>query len=290
MIENKHPVIVAEGKRVSVVWSSIQVGGPMKTIVRESFDTGNTWEDPVFIGVSNPLWPDIHPDACYRNGILHVTWTDQRYNETDLFLAEVQGSVVVNYDILTQDYAIFSRSASSDTGIHVVCQKLSDVNMNWNISYCHHDGVKWSNPMYLTETFDHSLRPDIAVADSGIHVVWAERIGGQFKIMITNSQNGSDWSNPLVVGESPLGAWRPRISAADDRLAVVWEGYDSMSPTLFYSTSKDSGVTWTAPKQIFPTGVVVTDPALLLESKNSLHVISTTGSWPAELIYTYLRP
>jgi len=282
---NIRPGLSAQGDKVGLAWTSLHPDGSWKLSIRESEDRGRTWSPEELLRGSYNLFSDINVDLCYRNGALHVVWTEIR--QTSLVHAAVLKEMSLqNRSFLVTSFAPWARSAPSDRGIHLVIQRMAASTVNWNICYSHYDGVEILPPVPLCNTADQSLEPDIASDRYGAHIVWAERESDTFRIVCRNSKNGIDWDTVRVVGENRLGAWRPRIAATDDAIAVVWEGHDGTGAELFCSTSRDRGQTWSPSVRLSGAVGENTRPAAAIDGAGRLHVLSMKGEIPRQLEYT----
>jgi hypothetical protein len=124
---------------------------------------------------------------------------------------------------------------------------------------------------------------------AGIHVIWAERQGGAFKIVNMNSQDGVYWDGGSVVGEADLGAWHPRITTTANGLLAVWEGYTYSKQALFAARSVDGGKTWSLPLRITKSSRADTFPALSVDSADTMHLFWMRSPQPSTIIGLHRR-
>ena len=120
---------------------------------------------------------------------------------------------------------------------------------NWEIFFkrSRDNGVKFSSTINLSDNDEESARPQIAVSDNNVYVVWVDFTRGNYDIMFrASNDNGASFSNTSNlsnnVGErrDPKRSDSPRISASGSNVHVVWVYDDS----IFLRTSTDNGTSF----------------------------------------------
>jgi len=163
----------------------------------------------------------------------------------------------------------------ADGGVDIVYQGYNPLEKRWDVYHVSRQGEEWSAPVGIGESTEDCIQPDLARDGSGtIHAVWAEKLGGVFRVVSRSSADGAGWSAKRVLADGGPGAWRPRITAVAAALVVVWEDYRLTSPAVFRTQSFDGGQSWSSGARISGVGAS-TAPALSSdgESPESLHVV-----------------
>ncbi len=292
---NDNPSIAARGSKVGVAWTCYHTGdGSFRLAVRESNDYGDTWSDVIYFEGAEPYVPDTNADLSYQQGYLEVVWQETGFKVSSLRQARVRYGSVLSESVLDLDYyAGVPRSCSGVGGSHVVYTNLDDLTCEWEVYFTFHDsGInEWTEPVMVTDyTSNHCYDPDVAADNQGLHVVWGENDGGQFKVVARNTTDGIFWDNPVVLSSSSIGSWRPRIASNGTELVVVWEEYTQKNPSIYAACSTDGGITWSAPVAITTEDVTHHFlPAAILGDQNILHSTSMRRGDEANLDFSQMQ-
>lgn len=147
-----------------------------------------------------------------------------------------------------------------------------------NIYAATKDGQKpWSDPILIStgSTANISTLPDIAINDSGQAIVAWNTSSKNIYVSRLNSF-GSSWSDPILVSllSSADDSERASISMNDSgEVALAWRSASGSKRTLYVSTSKNSGNTWSAP-QILDTNLRVAEtfPQIAINNRGQMSV------------------
>jgi hypothetical protein len=117
------------------------------------------------------------------------------------------------------------------------------------------EGSTWNAPLPITAASSTDWFPGIAVGQGGkLWVFWSsDRANpGQFDLWYrTSVDGGATWADAVRFTEHELWDYAPRVlQATDGRLWVVWYSYRSGNWDVWYSTSDNAGVTWSAATQL----------------------------------------
>jgi hypothetical protein len=116
-------------------------------------------------------------------------------------------------------------------------------------------GATWSADIQLTADTDSDYHPAITqAADGKVWVVWHSRRSGYGHVWYkTSSDGGSSWSAEAQLTTGYSDKRDPSITrAADGTLWVVWHTsvlWRPWDPDIWYTTSTDNGVTWSAERR-----------------------------------------
>ncbi len=134
----------------------------------------------------------------------------------------------------------------------------------------------WGAPSNISSTSGQSNHPDIALtSDRGIHVVWSEKIGEDYRIYHASSlDNGAVWAAiqpiPGSSGYAPSLAWGPT-----GRLMVAWQNSlaETDGVTRLYSAEYAAPL-WTEPITVpFGLGGTARDPDLGIDPHGRAHLV-----------------
>jgi len=272
--------LAVSGDKVAAVWNQYSDGANCSVALRESRNRGISWSPIIKLSGDAAVQPDYFPDVCYRQGLLNVVWQEKQL----VRLAVLQNTTIIQEDTFFEITAGRPRCAPNQLGTHVVYQRYIPDSKNWDVAYSLHDGTGWRTPVQLCSTPGDSLRPDIAADANGIHVVWAERDNGSFKIVNKNSADGITWTSGVIIAAPPLGAWHPRIVSTANELLTVWEHYSDSTPALFAARSLDGGRTWTPPVRITPGARADTFPSFSVSPSNIMHLFWMRSPQPSSIL------
>ncbi len=286
---NFSPSIAALDDRVAVAWTCGFADGSYRIAARESTDNGSSWNEGIVLDGQYPYWEDLFPCAFYSGNELRVVWTEARISRCAVNMAVIRDGEVVRTDTFYDVFTERPRCSAGPGGTHAVFQRLDGTEKNFDIRYCFHDDNGWLPSVNTGATIGESLRPDVVADSNGIHLVWGENDNSLFRLMSRRSAEGTVWSDSVEIGSSGFGAWRPRLAAANGKLLTVWEGYDNDVPGIFASSSADSGATWSTAVRLTPPEEVATNPAMVIDEANVLHLVWMKGSQPTRLGWMHLQ-
>ena len=126
-----------------------------------------------------------------------------------------------------------------------------------------------------TDTGD-DCRPGIVQAvDGTLWVVWYSRRSGNYDIWYkTSVDGGTTWSAATQLTTHSSSNYSPAIAqAADGTLWVVWYSYRSGNADIWYRTSDDNGVTWSADTQLTTDSGSDYDPTITQAYDGTIWVV-----------------
>jgi hypothetical protein len=140
-------------------------------------------------------------------------------------------------------------------------------------------GASWSANKRLTWTSGSSNSPAIAVNGTGnLYIVWYDNTSGNMEIYFKESTDGgASWSANKRLTWNSGGSYHPALAAeSSDRLHLVWDDETSGSE-IYYKTSTDDGVTWSANKRFTWTAGASYSPAVAVDSSGRIYVVWYEG-------------
>jgi hypothetical protein len=225
-------------------------------LVARSDDGGSTWSGPVNVQSVQPGKADKPSIASDAAGVLYVGYS---LFGSDFEFSGLDESVVVSRSVdggltwsapveLTTGFVLITNLAAGPAG--QVCAGWRDFSASLAEVGCSSDqGVTWGvTTLGAASTEDlrlFSSGPSVAASRGGdLFVAW---IDADSNLVVSRSADaGATWSEPTVIDDAPRARrWQPTIAVGpDDRLHATW--YDDRMGVihLVYSTSSDSGATW----------------------------------------------
>lgn len=188
------------------------------------------------------------------NTLFYTRWNGEKwlqgidiYTTLDGTLSFPELGVTSNGDI----HLIFTKSLNERT----------DLMYTWSPGGTAASVQSWSKPLILATdmiAFDHPMGLAVDSLD-GLHVLFF-KIGVNPGVFVINSfDGGNTWSDPVMLfGTSSVtgdgdGVQPVRISSdSQGRLHAMWTRYDASGngKAIYYSQSKNQGVTWSTPFQV----------------------------------------
>jgi hypothetical protein len=211
-----------------------QLGEPSRTLLEDP----NIWTVPLQLseGAVDAGNPALAVDALH--GTLHLAWEEN---------ASIRYAYRDSSDWHLDPYPLPGESPA----LVVDCDgfpHLVYVDPEGDIQHTLRRSTGWGPPSNISSTSGQSNHPDIALtANHGIHVVWSEKMGEDYRIFHAKSlDNGASWyamqSIPDALGYSPSLAW-----AATGRLMVAWQNKAANDgPMRVYSAEYGADL-WTQP-------------------------------------------
>jgi len=137
-------------------------------------------------------------------------------------------------------------------------------------------GATWSTGLRLTSDSHISKNPAIAVNSAGhINTVWYDNKPGNYEIYYRKSTNaGATWTTDKRLTFTSGASYEPKIVIdGSGRLHVVWYDTTPGNAEIYYTNSKDGGITWAAAKRLTSTSGSSRVPAIGVDSSGYLYVV-----------------
>jgi len=178
--------------------------------------------------------------------------------------------------------------------VHVAWQDDSSGNLDIYYKNSADFGQTWSPLKRLTWTEYTSAQPTIAVdSNNSIHLAYYEQTTYSTEIFYRRSTDGgSSWSPPSRLTYTPGTSAQPDM-VIDSSNVIHLIYLDDSNPLdvteIFYTSSSNGGVTWSAPLRLTYTLDYSLLPALAVDAGDNLHLVwreSSPGNW--EIFYKYM--
>jgi hypothetical protein len=214
---------------------------------------------------------------------IHVVWRDQRDGDTEVYYKRHDGTWSADTRLTkAAGQSTLPAIAAYGSELHVVWQ--DDRDGDWEIYYMHYDGSKWEKDVRLTDTGYHSMRPSVAVDDSGnVHVAWAEG-----NLIGYKKYDGTSWSSIVHIDGPYYHVWAtvPIYAGPGDSLCVAWAA--SLGPEYYQIyCSRFDGMSWGPTERLTDHQARSIDPSLVAGPNGSLYVVwSSDLSGSAQIHYS----
>ena len=256
------------------------VGGAFSCQVFKSVDGGVTWGEPVWAWGGDKQWMAIDRTGGIGHGNIYANWTaffsvcqgqfTRSYDGGQSFLNCIDvpgspqwGTLAIGPDgevyIAGRGFVVVKSSTLQDELEPPSFDFVTGVNLNGTIVFggdpnpAGLSGQAW----IATDISDGPMRGNVYLLCS-VNPPGSDPLDVMFA---RSTDGGMTWSNPVRVNDDPTnnGAyqWFGTMSVAPNgRIDVIWNdtrnsGQANLSE-LFYSSSTDGGVTWSANTQLSP--------------------------------------
>ena len=150
---------------------------------------------------------------------------------------------------------------------------------SWNTIEDASSAALWNTPIVIPAPRPIAASPEIKVDQQGIiHVVSVFPLNELRGIQYNRSEDqGKTWSDPVLVFDAGTAGWdqidSPHLAvAADGSLHAIFTRFSLLtqaSQGIYYSSSSDLGLTWSAPEQLSESPVVWS--SLVNSGANTIH-------------------
>ncbi len=220
-----HPAIALSGNFVYIVWSEKYLSKTWEILYARSSDNGISWEE-VFPLTTDPS-DSFRPSICASGPALYVAWSDSRDGNREIYYKSSMdnGLSWVPDKRLTNDGGLSTNPCIgvSDSNVTIVWQ--DDRNGYNEIYYIAsaNGGTEWGAEIRMTDDSGESLSPNLAVAGSGLFMVWVDNRDWNQEIYYRNSMDGGlSWSADKRLTDDPAESTYPYLSLSGSVVHVVW--------------------------------------------------------------------
>jgi hypothetical protein len=174
-----------------------------------------------------------------------------KYDNNSLII-DFPNSNITNLTNNKED-SIYAQIGAFENNVYVVWQESVSKNLsehNYDIFFIKSNdkGKTFSMPINLSNNTEFSERPQIAVSDNGIFIIWADEIDKNNKeIMFTKSlDNGATFSKVINISNTLKNSNRQEISAYNENVYIVWQDtqQNNTNSRIMFKSSIDGGNTF----------------------------------------------
>jgi hypothetical protein len=230
--------------------------------------SGTVWTLPR--NVSNTSGVSSAPAlAIASDGTLHVVWADNTPGYNVIYHGYWNGTYWLNEPIPYAMGGAPTVEVSKSGVVRVAWQDRDDPAAPYEVYHSQFDGKSWSLPENLSDSATgQSIIPTIAVDDQGqAHVLWQERVNGQYAIYYTYGRVGY-WSVPERVSQENGDAYLPSVAVGAG--AIVYAGWDEGTIARYRDRPYGQGP-WTSPTTVLSDSMGVADLQLAMDASGQFH-------------------
>ena len=261
--------------RIHIVWHD-DTPGNCEIFYRQTTDDGSTWTalQRLTWNADASIFPTITADQGTN---VVIMWEELPLGIYQIFSKYstdngVTWSVKKRLTWNSGDSKSPHITADSNNKFHVVW--YDDYQGNKEIYYrqSSNGGATWSTIHRLTWKSGASINPWIAADQgNGLHVVWEDEEEIYYK---SSTDSGVSWSAPSRLTYNSGASYYP--SVAVDSLGMVWVVWQDNTKgnfEIYLKRSTDNGGTWSGLKRLCWTAQPSTNPSIVTDSSNDVHVI-----------------
>jgi len=241
--ESYRPQIHTEKNNVYVVWSDGSPGN-YEIFFSKSTDGGFSFDST--INLSNNLGPYSLPRMVVNDNNVYATWYDYTPGSSDVFFAK-----------------------SNDNG-----ETFETINLSKNLGPSFNPWIAASEDKVFVVWTD-GTRDVIEVFGERAEEIVLEGIDVSFgiqDIFIAASQDGGINFKIFSLSDPNVESWNPRMIMHEDKIYVVWNGRIEDTVNIYFSVSKDGGLSFSEPVNVSRSSSTSTDAGLTVSGKN-LYII-----------------
>jgi len=183
------PKIVVRSSNVYVVWDDDTFGGNDDIYLRQSTDSGATWQTATRL--TNNTGNSSNPAIAVSGANVYVVWYDCTPVNPEIYFRKStdSGATWQTATSLTNntDTSVDPAIAVYTSNIYVVYENNIPKNMEVYFKKSGDKGATWPTTIRLTNTASASYYPDIALGDGKIYVVWTDYTPGNWEIFLKYS-------------------------------------------------------------------------------------------------------
>ena len=223
--EYSYPAVAVSGSFVHVVWEDYRDWN-LEIYYKRSLDGGVSWEDDIRLTYNEEF--SEYPAVFANGSFVHVIWHDYRDGNPEIYYKQSQnnGNNWGSDKRLTIDPATsYTGSiAAFDSLVHLVwCDSRVG---SWEVYYKRSSdhGMTWGPDTRLSEEWNESMFPSLAINGSLVHVAWYDFRDGNHEIYYKRSNDsGLTWEEDLQLTSNSAESRSASVAASDSTVHVVWQ-------------------------------------------------------------------
>lgn len=237
-----------------------------------------TWESDVQISATGA--PSFYPTLGTNGRTIHLAWVDRRhggenreiyYNRsTDSGVTWQASDTRISHDPLLSIRADF---AVNRDVVHLFWRDNRDGNFEEYFIQSMDGGASWCPETRITDATGLSGCPFPAVSGDTLNLFWRDNRSGTFKIYQKRSVDaGASWSSDTLLSPNGVKAEFPFPAISAKTIHLVWRDTRDGNAEIYYKSSVDEGVSWTATERLTNDPGESEHPKLLADG-NNIHLV-----------------
>ena len=247
------PQLFVQGENVFAVWTD-DTEGNNEIFFTKSKNGGTSFESP--LNLSNNNGSSAFPRLVASDSNVYVTWYDYSAGQSDIFFGQ-----------------------SNDTGksFNVIHIRTPDPSFNpWLAT--------WANYVYLVWN-DGGKTTTIELPNGETRIVDVET--GDEEIIFGQSQDdGQTFEFKNISNTLGKISWNPRIRVDESNVYVVWNEMTGKASSIFFSASKDNGISFSDPINVSNQPLESLDAGIVVNENDVYLVWNQKTSNSAEIFFS----
>lgn len=261
---NSRSIAVAGGK-IHVVYSKLySFSGYI--FYKCSSDEGITWQQEVQL-TSEP--DEMYgPSIAVSGSYLHVTWQS---DNGKIFYKRSQDNGIswdTSVTIVNNNRAYLPAISVTGSFVNVIWNQNDEIYYKRSPD----NGLTWNEDVRLTNDGGFSYAPSLYSNGVFVHVTWSDEADGDEEIFYKRSQDhGLNWDESMRLTKSSGYSQWPCVSGNASNVYVVWHDARDLESEIYFKSSTNNGLTWSADRRLTNNGSISWSPTLTV-SNSILHI------------------
>lgn len=270
------PKIAVNNDIIHVVWTDYR-DNQSEIYYTQSIDNGQNWDSPKRLTYHNSSIENTiyNLNIVTDENNVYLAWKDYGLATSEIYFKRSQNNGVSwkEDQRLTVDYtpSYYPSLAYDSDNLYISYQ---DGGLVTNICLLTSDskGKTWSEKVYITDLESASKKPQIAISNNVIYLIWQDDMSGNQEIYFKKSiDQGKSWLDTKQITDNAEDSINPRIYTYNEEIIVLWSEFINNSFWISYSTSIDSGESWSKADYLI-TEADCYDVSIVGE-KHNVHII-----------------
>jgi hypothetical protein len=131
------------------------------------------------------------------------------------------------------------------------------------------NGSSWTADIRLTDFNAQKFTPAIAGSSQTLHAVWSDwRVGDEEIYYKRSSDEGASWGPDTRLSNALERSLYPSIAVSGQNVYVVWQDYRDGPTEIYYKSSTNDGLTWSADIKLSNTWGTSDRPSIAVSGQN----------------------
>lgn len=245
------PSAAVSGNNIHVVWYDNSTGN-LEVYFKTSPDNGATWSrtKKLTSGAGLSIYP---PSVSVDGSIIQVAWNDNRTGNDEIYIRTSPNNGATWSAAKRLSYnagnSVAPSVTSSGSNVYVVWKDYTPASPAIYFKASADNGATWSAVKNLTSGTPSSSMPSLAADGSNVYLAWVNT--GNSEIYFRRSINkGATWSTAKRLTTNSGDSAVPSMAVSGQKIHVAWRDNTPGNHEVYYKTSPDKGVTWSAVKRL----------------------------------------
>jgi len=233
----------------------------------------DAWDVPVAMGPAPTSSDSVRVVA--DGSTLLATWLLGEAPSTEVVLSRsTDGITWSSLSYLSDPATIASDIQLVSGGGRITSAWLQGIGGDYrvHVATSSNNGSTWSTPTTISPVGESAAQLHLATDGSTIVATWADQAGGDSRILVSTSSDGTSWSTAQEL-DSGDDAQNPHAAIEGDNVAVAWASFAGGIHIHEMAASTTTGTTWGAPLDI--PGDAGPEPKLVFHQGQLAAVFST---------------